>query len=35
MQRAFRIEPEASFVLSVKNPEESTPPGAGPTSGAI
>ena len=29
VQRAFRIVPEASFALSIKNPEASTPPGLG------
>jgi hypothetical protein len=29
VQRAFRIAPEASFALSIKNPEASTPPGVG------
>ena len=29
VQRAFRIAPEASFALSVKNPEASAPPGVG------
>ncbi len=29
VQRAFKIAPEASFALSIKNPEASTPPGVG------
>lgn len=29
VQRAFKIKPEASFALSVKNPEKPSPPGAG------
>lgn len=29
VQRAFKIAPEASFALSVKNPEVGSPPGAG------
>jgi hypothetical protein len=29
VQRAFKIAPEASFALSIKNPEASTPAGAG------
>jgi hypothetical protein len=29
VQRAFRIAPEASFALSIKNPEASSPPGLG------
>ena len=29
VQRTFNIEPEASFALSVKNPEAGSPPGAG------
>jgi hypothetical protein len=29
VQRAFAIEPEASFALSVKNPEAGAPPGVG------
>jgi hypothetical protein len=29
VQKAFHIEPQASFALSVKNPEASTPPGVG------
>lgn len=29
VQRAFKIAPEASFALSIKNPEAGSPPGAG------
>lgn len=29
VQKSFRIAPEASFALSVKNPEKGQPPGAG------
>jgi hypothetical protein len=29
VQRAFNIAPEAAFVLSIKNSEKSSPPGAG------
>jgi hypothetical protein len=29
VQRTFRIAPEASFALSVKNPEAGAPPGVG------
>jgi hypothetical protein len=29
VQEAFRIAPEASFALSIKNPEKGQPPGAG------
>jgi hypothetical protein len=29
VQRAFNIAPEAAFVISIKNPDKSSPPGAG------
>ena len=29
VQRAFNIVPKAEFVLSIKNPEKSSPPGTG------
>jgi hypothetical protein len=29
IQRAFNIAPEAAFVMSIKNPDKSSPPGAG------
>lgn len=29
LERALKIEPEASFVIAVRNPEASAPPGAG------
>ncbi|WP_292526656.1 hypothetical protein, partial [Mesorhizobium sp.] len=29
VQRAFKIAPQASFALSVKNPEKPSPPGLG------
>lgn len=33
VQRAFHIAPEASYVVSVKNPEQGSPPGAGLSEG--